>query len=160
VKMVQPFSLVPVLDSNIVYVADTLNSRILAVTTIFDADGDGMDDVWEILHGLDPTDPTDGLLDYNGNGISNIGEYRLGQDPGLPLRITAFSVNPAFINWEEVVTGGIYRVEYSFDHVTLASNSWQSGPTVTSSVSGVLGWTNTLSLTNAIEYFRVIRVSP
>ena len=160
IQMVQPYSLSPVVDSNIVYVADTFNSRILTVSAFFDSDGDGIDDVWEILHGLNPMDPTDALLDFNGNGISNIGEYRLGQDPGLPLRITAFSVNPAWLSWEQVVTGGIYRIEYSFDHVNLASNSWQSGPSVTSGVAGVMTWANTLSLTNAIEYFRVIRIGP
>jgi len=163
VQMVQPYSSAPVVDSNVVYVADTLNNRILAVAAIFDTDGDGMDDVWEILHGLDPRDPADGLLDSNGNGISNIGEYRLQQDPlqmSLTLRIKTFSMNPALLSWEEVVTGGIYRVEYSLDHVNLATNSWQAGPTVTSGVAGIMAWTNTLSVTNGVEYFRVIRLSP
>ena len=45
-----------------------------------DADRDGMDDAWEIQHGLDP-----GLDDQNrdldGDGLDNVQEYVLGTDP-------------------------------------------------------------------------------
>ena len=40
-----------------------------------------MDDVWEALHGLNPNDPADALSDPDGDGVSNIGEYRAGTDP-------------------------------------------------------------------------------
>ena len=34
-----------------------------------DSDNDGMPDGWEVVHGLDPTDPWDALLDSDGDGI-------------------------------------------------------------------------------------------
>ena len=63
------------------YVADTYNNRILRLNVTLDADGDGMDDIWEILHGLDPVNPADALQDPDGDGLLNIGEYRAGTDP-------------------------------------------------------------------------------
>jgi hypothetical protein len=40
-----------------------------------DSDGDGMADVWEAAHGLDPEDPKDGLKDRDGDGYTNLEEY-------------------------------------------------------------------------------------
>ena len=40
-----------------------------------DSDMDGMSDEWEILHGLDPNDPSDANLDRDGDGYTNIEEY-------------------------------------------------------------------------------------
>jgi hypothetical protein len=48
-----------------------------------DADHDGMDDAWEIAHGLDPT-IDDRRGDLDGDGIFNIREYLLGLDPNNP----------------------------------------------------------------------------
>ncbi len=40
-----------------------------------DMDGDGMPNWWELLYGLDPTDPTDAGLDPDGDGLTNLVEY-------------------------------------------------------------------------------------
>lgn len=42
-----------------------------------DYDNDGMDDNWETLNGLNPNLPADGLLDFDGDGLSNAAEYSL-----------------------------------------------------------------------------------
>ncbi|MFW3146442.1 MAG: hypothetical protein ACMUIE_06490 [Thermoplasmatota archaeon] len=46
-----------------------------------DGDYDGMPDDWERYYGLDPNDPNDADYDRDGDGITNIMEYRLNRDP-------------------------------------------------------------------------------
>ncbi|MDR0541299.1 MAG: thrombospondin type 3 repeat-containing protein [Dysgonamonadaceae bacterium] len=46
-----------------------------------DSDGDGMPDAWEKKYGLNPNDPSDALLDMNGDGYTNIEKYINGIDP-------------------------------------------------------------------------------
>jgi hypothetical protein len=40
-----------------------------------DSDQDGMPDSWELSRGLNPTNPSDGPIDHNGDGFTNIEEY-------------------------------------------------------------------------------------
>lgn len=49
-----------------------------------DADGDGMDNDWEVSNGLDPDDPYDAYYDFDGDGLLNLDEYHLGSDPQDP----------------------------------------------------------------------------
>ncbi len=46
-----------------------------------DDDGDGMPNDWETFHALDPTDPSDALLDSDGDWIINRTEFFLGSAP-------------------------------------------------------------------------------
>jgi len=46
-----------------------------------DSDGDGMPDLYEVEHGLDPLDDSDALEDADGDGHSNLEEYQQGTDP-------------------------------------------------------------------------------
>jgi hypothetical protein len=46
-----------------------------------DTDRDGMSDVWELAHSLNPEDPTDAKLDTDGDGLTNQQEYLCGTDP-------------------------------------------------------------------------------
>ncbi len=52
----------------------------LSPQTSADVDGDGVPDVWELLHGSDPF-VADGELDPDGDGFSNRGEWLAGTNP-------------------------------------------------------------------------------
>ncbi|RME91375.1 MAG: hypothetical protein D6766_11955, partial [Verrucomicrobia bacterium] len=61
-----------------------------------DLDGDGMPNLWETAHGLDPHDPTDASLDTDGDGLTNLQEFLAGTDPNDPasaLRIEALRLH-------------------------------------------------------------------
>lgn len=49
-----------------------------------DLDGDWLPDAWEWANGIDPTDPRDAMLDYDGDGLVNLGEYLMNFDPIAP----------------------------------------------------------------------------
>ena len=49
--------------------------------TVVDSDGDGMDDQFEALVGLNPNDAKDGAMDLDGDGVTNLEEYYVGPDP-------------------------------------------------------------------------------
>ena len=46
-----------------------------------DSDNDGIPDAWEVQHGLDPKDPSDGSKDNDGDGYTNLEESLNGTDP-------------------------------------------------------------------------------
>jgi len=48
-----------------------------------DDDGDGIPDEWEIRCELDPLDPSDAVRDSDGDGISNLEEYKIVTDPKI-----------------------------------------------------------------------------
>ncbi len=53
----------------------------VTVEVIVDEDRDRMDDAWELANGLDPTDPSDGALDPDGDGLPTAWEHTLRTDP-------------------------------------------------------------------------------
>jgi hypothetical protein len=57
----------------------------LRVVLTGDSDGDGIPDDVELAHGLNPNDPTDGMEDADGDGLSNYQELVVyGTDPRNP----------------------------------------------------------------------------
>ena len=61
----------------------TLPVRVLPDGVPADSDADGMPDLWEAAHGLDPL-ADDASADADSDGISNLQEYLHGLDPQTP----------------------------------------------------------------------------
>lgn len=62
-----------------------------------DQDQDGMDDLFELERSsfLDPLNPADAAVDFDGDGRSNLEEYRGGSDPALADGLTRLTLSPA-----------------------------------------------------------------
>jgi hypothetical protein len=59
-------------------VAAVVNAPLLTRAAGYDSDNDGMPDVWEVQHGLNPNSPAnspDWILDYDSDGYVNVEEY-------------------------------------------------------------------------------------
>lgn len=46
-----------------------------------DDDSDGLPNGWESANGLNPSDPNDGLVDSDGDGLTNVAEFNLDKNP-------------------------------------------------------------------------------
>ncbi|HIE10672.1 MAG TPA: hypothetical protein EYP62_03600, partial [Kiritimatiellae bacterium] len=64
--------------------AGSPTNRISPDPTQADTDADGIPDMWEMVNGLDPTDPSDAGVDSDGDGLSDGEEYRWSSDPYNP----------------------------------------------------------------------------
>lgn len=73
----------------------------------YDTDGDGLPDGWEVMHGLDPHDPSDAFEDPDGDGILNIFEFLLGTDPNVPnfLDSAVDADGDGIPDWIEIMLG-------------------------------------------------------
>jgi len=164
-----PYDLMPVATSSVMFVADTWNHRIQKFDTKLDADGDGMDDTWELRHGLDPT-VNDALVDSDHDGTFNIGEYRVQADPWntdtdgdgwsdgheinngmLPtnwqyeiLRVTKLVPGSGLRMAIMVTTNQSYRIEYTTNLLRAVNWTVLPGSTFTSGTNGMV--TNTVPI--------------
>ncbi len=174
-----PHDAAPALNSSTVFVADTWNHRLLKLDTVLDGDGDGMEDTWELVNDLDPTNPADAMIDTDGDGLLNIGESRLFTNPrnqdtdgdgwadgqevaagtnpldplDFPILAQVLSSPPFVIGWQGTA-GDVYGVEASSN---LPSGTWVPvpGSVFTANVDGVVGYTNTLD--GRKWFFRPVR---
>lgn len=55
-----------------------------ALGPLFDGDGDGMPDQWELVYGLNPNDPSDAQDDPDNDGLTNLEEYQALSNPLNP----------------------------------------------------------------------------
>jgi hypothetical protein len=89
-----------------------------------DRDQDGMPSGWEVIHDLDPDDPSDALQDPDGDNYNNLREYLAGTDPRSAesvLRFTKISQiapNEFFLQFQ-AVSNRSYSVVYRMDHQSI-----------------------------------------
>jgi hypothetical protein len=92
-------------------------------SSLADTDGDGMSDVWEVVFGFEPNDPSDAGLDSDGDGLTNGQEFTSGTDPrdaqnylkvdavrrvaeGVMLRFAAAADRSYSVQYRDSLTGG------------------------------------------------------
>ncbi|MHC1769333.1 MAG: LamG-like jellyroll fold domain-containing protein [Verrucomicrobiia bacterium] len=69
---------------------------IVGGANLADSDNDGMPNDWETQYGFNPNDASDAAKDANGNGRTNLDEYKLNTDPldtTKPAVVSAFSTS-------------------------------------------------------------------
>ncbi|WP_265592723.1 hypothetical protein [Verrucomicrobium sp. BvORR034] len=94
--------------------------------SVYDADGDGMTDVFELAYGLNPDDPGDAILDGDDDGVLNYEEGKLGLSP-----IKTNTLGGQFENWRNFDIGWmITRIFYPAD----------DAPTEDSDSDGIPDW--------------------
>ncbi|MDI6774054.1 MAG: M4 family metallopeptidase [Verrucomicrobiota bacterium] len=181
-----PYDVWPAADTNLAYVADTFNNRIQAFSVIIDADGDGMNDLWEDLHGLNATDPNDAYGDLDGDGLGNLAEYLLGFNPesidtdgdgqsdgaeiGIPNDPLSIPLPPDQVALVKLGSGQIvflwrvyigarYAVERGADLRNPAGWTRPAG-IITASFDGIYVWVDDNPPSSGPCYYRVVRFVP
>ena len=96
------------------------NNLLLSVTFVqIDSDADGLPDHYELAHGLNPEDPSDAALDFDGDGFSNLQEYLAGTDPlsaGSVFRVlSAMDTTNGFCLRFSSVAGRNYQLQGAED---------------------------------------------
>ena len=111
--------------------------RILPTATS-DWDHDGMPDIWEANHGLNPFDPSDADMDPDGDGYSNYAEFVNGTDPQ--------QADPMF---DVIVNGGdAYTPSLTISLLASSTNYPQIYISTDVSMTNAVVWQNTGVSTN------------
>ncbi len=123
---------------------------------LYDADLDGMTDVWELAHGLDPQDHHDAAEDPDGDWLFNRLEFVQGKDPqvadsNLPgrdhygRRLARAQAGPQWsADWDR---DGISNLEEILDRKTDPSDGLPHGPRLRSGKNAVQQQSTTSSST-------------
>jgi hypothetical protein len=97
----------------------------------FDSDGDGMSDVWESNHGLNPGSTADAFLDFDSDGYVNVVEYvnELGEFPAPTPIVFNGGLNNRYahiMNWKTDdggITAGTNWQPSRFDRAQINSGT-------------------------------------
>ena len=111
-----------------------------AANQLYDTDGDGMPDAYELANGLNPNNSADATQDLDGDGQTNKAEFLAGTNPQLPgsrlsATVTATITPGQFAITFTAIAGKTYTVRYKDDLLaatwtTLQQISAQTSDTV------------------------------
>jgi hypothetical protein len=117
-----------------------------------------MPDEWELANQLDPADPADAAQDADGDGCTNLQEFRAGTHPRDPASVFKFTLiapqgNVLRLQFP-VVAGRSYTVQYQDN---LAGANWVRLEDVPSSpTNGVADLLDATTPPAAQRFYRVI----
>ena len=130
---------------------------------IVDTDGDGMPDWWEDQFGLNKNSGADATLDLDGDGASNLNEFRAGTIPNNAasvFRIVAVKLEgpDVRVSWS-TVGGKSYRVQ---TNGTLAAAFGDFSPLITVPGSGesTTNYVHSGGASNSAARFYRVRLGP
>ena len=117
-----------------------------------------MADDWELLYGLKPTTATDGSIDSDGDGQSNLQEYLAGTDPfnaASLLKIQSATIGGSTCSLTFIAAAGrTYTVQY---RDSLNAGSWLSLTNVGAQPATGLFPVNDGSVgTNSTRFYRIL----
>lgn len=131
---------------------------------VTDSDGDGMSDAFESAYaafGLSSSNPNDGGLDPDGDGLTNLEEYLAGTHPGQgssTLRLTAVR-NGSVVNLSfAAIAGRTYGIYYT-DGLSLNS-SWFKLTDVTPQGANQIVIVPDYSANNSQRFYKIVTPAP
>lgn len=75
-----------------------------------DIDNDGMPNWWEEKYGLDPFDPDDAEKDADGDGYSNVEEYKMDMNPNKKASILQVAIYELKDNWPYFIASCLFFI--------------------------------------------------
>jgi hypothetical protein len=101
-----------------------VSANATLTVTFTDSDSDGMQNSWETLYGLNPNNAADAALDKDGDGESNLDEFRAGTNPSDPNSVLRPILSKISGGWKITFTAQSrksYTVQYKS---ALSTASW------------------------------------
>jgi subtilisin family serine protease len=131
--------------------------RTFTVQILPDADGDGLPDAWERIHGLQTNDVSDALADADADGFSNRDEYRAGTQPTNALSFLA--IDPIVLTNSSVVLGfaAVSNKTYTLESRTNANEPvWHRvGDFLASPTNRTVQWLDSFRAFETTRQYRV-----
>jgi hypothetical protein len=107
----------------------SVTSLSASLTVLPDADRDGLPDAWELQYGFNTNDVNDAVLDFDGDGMNNLGEYiarTIPTDASSVLKIFLGETNQAVLRF--VAQSNLaYTVQY---RTNATSSTWSNIMTI------------------------------